>query len=66
MVIVNCHTSGKVTMYLCGSGSANPIGNSAASGTGTMAGNGMINGYTFTATETGDHVFCAIRTRTGA
>ena len=68
MILVNCHNSGTVSLYLCGGGAGNAvsIGSSEGLDTGTMAHNSGINGYTFTATETGNHVFCAIRTRTGA
>ena len=67
MILVNCHNSGTVSLYLCGGGAGNAIsiGDSKGSPTGTMNVNGG-GGYTFTATETGNHVFCAIRTRTGA
>jgi len=66
-VLVNCWDSGTVTQYLCGSGSA-PIatGSSKVTNTGTMSGNGLIGGYTFTATEIGIHTFYVVRTRTGA
>jgi len=68
MILVNCHNSGCVTLYLCGGGAGHAVslGNSKGADTGTMAHNNGIAGYTFTATESGDHVFCAIRTRTGA
>jgi hypothetical protein len=69
MILVNTHYSGGVSLYLCGggSGSAVSIGDSkSGNSVGTMAFNGGIGGYTFTADETGNHVFCAIRTRTGA
>ena len=67
-VLVNCFNSGCVTQYLVGggSGSTAAIGSSKGSATGTMAYNSGISGYTFTATETGDHSFYVIRTRTGA
>lgn len=68
-VLVNCHNSGTVTQYLCGGGGsgATEIGSSKVGfPTGTMADNGGINGYTFTATETGIHSFYVIRTRTAA
>jgi hypothetical protein len=68
-VLVNCWNSGTVTQYLCGGGAggATEIGSSKTGfPTGTMADNSGINGYTFTATETGDHSFYVIRTRTGA
>lgn len=67
MILVNCYGSGDASLWLCGSGST-PVrlGHSAGSGSGTMASNGPIGGYTFTATETAYHAFCAIRTRTGA
>ena len=69
MILVNTHNGGGVTMYLCGGGTGNAvaIGDSkAGNSVGAMAHNAGIGGYTFTADETGDHVFCAIRTRTGA
>ena len=66
MVLVNCYYSGRVTMFLCGSGSAAPIGNSAGTGTGIMSGHPPIGGYRFTATETGVHAFTSIKTRNGA
>ena len=68
MVLVNCYNSGTVSMYLCGGGSggASLIGNSKVTGTGTMAYNSGIGGYTFTATQTGIHVFSSIKTRNGA
>jgi hypothetical protein len=68
-VLVNCHNSGTVTQYLCGGGGsgATEIGSSKVGlPTGTMADNSGINGYTFTATETGIHSFYVIRTRTVA
>ena len=67
MILVNTHNGGGVTLYLCGGGGGNAtaIGDSkAGNSVGTMAHNNGISGYTFTADETGDHVFCAIRTRT--
>ena len=64
MVLVNCYNSGQVAMYLCGGTDAQAIGNSGVAGTGTMAYNSGILGYTFTATETGTHVFSSIKTRT--
>ena len=68
MILVNCHNSGCVTLYLCGGGNGDAVslGNSKGADTGTLSWNNGISGYTFTATETGDHVFFAIRTRTGA
>ena len=69
MILVNTHNGGGVTLYLCGGGGGNAvaIGDSkAGNSVGAMAHNNGISGYTFTADETGDHVFCAIRTRTGA
>ena len=69
MILVNTHFGGGVTLYLCGGGAGNAvaIGDSiAGNSVGAMAHNAGIGGYTFTADETGDHVFCAIRTRTGA
>jgi hypothetical protein len=66
-VLVNCYLSGTVTQYLCGgTGGATAIGSSKVTPTGTMADNSGINGYTFTATETGIHSFYVIRTRAGA
>lgn len=67
-VLVNCFNSGTVTQYLVGggAGSVAAIGSSKVSPTGTMAYNSGISGYTFTATETGDHSFYVVRTRTGA
>jgi hypothetical protein len=66
-ILVNCWTSGTVTQYLCGSGSTPiAIGSSRVTATGTMSSNGGINGYTFTATETGIHSFFVVRTRNGA
>jgi hypothetical protein len=67
-VLVNCFVSGTVTQYLCGGGGggATAVGSSKVTPTGTMSDNGGINGYTFTATESGIHSFYVIRTRTGA
>jgi hypothetical protein len=68
MILVNTHNGGGVSLYLCGGGTGDAvaIGDSkAGNSVGTMAFNNGISGYTFTADETGDHVFCAIRTRTG-
>ena len=68
MILVNTHNGGGVSLYLCGGGTGDAvsIGDSkAGNSVGTMAFNSGIAGYTFTADETGDHVFCAIRTRTG-
>ena len=68
MILVNTHNGGGVSLYLCGggSGSAIAIGDSkTGNSVGSMAFNAGIAGYTFTADETGDHVFFAIRTRTG-
>lgn len=68
-ILVDCYNSGTVTQYLCGGGGggATAIGSSKSGApTGTMADNSGINGYTFTATETGDHSFYVIRTRAGA
>ena len=67
MILVNTHFGGGVTLYLCGGGTGNAvaIGDSkTGNSVGAMAHNAGIGGYTFTADETGDHVFCAIRTRT--
>ena len=68
MILVNCHNSGNVTLYLCGGGSGDAVALGSSKGTalGSLAFNNSIGGYTFTASETGDHVFFAIRTRTGA
>lgn len=68
MILVNSHNGGGVSLYLCGggAGSAVAIGDSkTGNSVGSMAFNAGIGGYTFTADEAGDHVFCAIRTRTG-
>jgi hypothetical protein len=68
MILVNTHNGGGVSLYLCGGGTGDAvaIGSSkAGNAVGSMAFNAGISGYTFTADETGDHVFCAIRTRTG-
>jgi hypothetical protein len=66
-VMVNCWNSGTVTQYLCGGGGApRAIGSSKVTNTGTMASNGGINGYTFTATEAGTHTFYVVKTRPGA
>ena len=68
MILVNTHNGGGVSLYLCGGGSGDAvaIGSSkVGNAVGSMAFNSGIAGYTFTADETGDHVFFAIRTRTG-
>jgi len=67
MILVNSHNGGNVTLYLCGGGTGDAvaIGSSKGSALGSMAFNAGIAGYTFTASESGDHVFFAIRTRTG-
>jgi hypothetical protein len=68
-VLVNAYLSGTVTQYLCGGGGlgATVTGSSKLEApTGTMADNGSIAGYTFTATELGNHCFYVVRTRTGA
>ena len=67
IVTANCYVSGTVTQFLCGggTGSAIAIGSSKEIETGTMDANGPIGGYTFTATETGEHCFYVVRTRTG-
>ena len=64
MVLVNCYNSGCTTMFLCGGTFAASLGSSKGTDTGTMAYVSGIGGYRFTATETGIHVFSAIRTRT--
>jgi hypothetical protein len=64
MVLVNCYNSGCTTMFLCGGTFAASLGSSKGTDTGTMAYVSGISGYRFTATETGIHVFSAIRTRT--
>jgi len=69
MILVNTHNGGGVTLYLCGGGAtcAAAVGDSrTGNSVGAMAYNSGIGGYTFTADETGNHVFCAIRTRTVA
>lgn len=64
-VLVNCYNSGTVTQYLCGGGGAPLVaGSSKVTATGTMQ--AISGGYTFTASETGDHSFYVIRTRSGA
>lgn len=67
MILVNCHNSGNITLYLCGGGAGSTaiLGSSKITDVGSLAFNAGIGGYTFTADETGDHVFFAIRTRTG-
>lgn len=66
-VLVNCFNSGTVTQFFCGGGGTPQVGGSSkVTTTGTMADNGAIGGYTFTATETGEHSFYVVRTRTGA
>jgi uncharacterized protein (UPF0333 family) len=67
MILVNSHYGGNVTLYLCGGGAGDAvaIGTSKGSALGSMAFNSGIGGYTFTASEAGDHVFFVVRTRTG-
>lgn len=67
VIVVNCHASGDTSIWLCGSGvSPITLGSSSGSASGSMAYNPGIDGYTFTASENGNHVFFALRTRTGA
>ena len=69
MILVNSHNNGGVTLYLCGGGSGDAvaIGDSkVGNSVGSLAVNSGISGYTFTANESGYHVFFAIRTRDGA
>jgi Major tropism determinant N-terminal domain len=64
MIMVNSYYGGCVTLWLCGGGvTPNSLGNSKSFDCGTMAYNSGISGYTFTANETGNHAFFAIRTR---
>ena len=67
MILVNSHNGGNVTLYLCGGGTGDAvaIGSSKGTALGSLAFNSGIGGYTFTASESGVHVFCAIRTGTG-
>ena len=62
-VVVNDHTSGSVTLWLCGGGSATALG-SSTSASGTITLNGSINGYTWTNTTGGSRSFSFVITRT--
>jgi len=63
-VLVNCYTSGNVSQYLCGSGGTPTCIGSSNAQTGSMQ--AISGGYTFTASEAGEHSFYVIRTRAGA
>lgn len=63
MVVVNNHTNGGVTAFLCGAGFTTALG-SAGPAAGTMAYNGGVNGYRFTNTGgAADFAFHTTRTR---
>jgi len=64
-VVVNDHTSGGVTLWLCGGNTATALGSSTTS-SGTIALNSSINGYTWTNTtgQTRNFAFFITRTNT--
>jgi hypothetical protein len=63
MIIVNSHNNGGTAMYLCGGTGTALLGNTNIASKGSMAFNSGISGYTFTASESGEHVFFVVRTR---
>lgn len=67
MLIVNNHTSGHVTTWLCGAGLTSAIG-SVGGTVGSFAHVSGINGYRWTnnSGSSAYFAFCFIRTRTGA
>jgi len=67
MVIVNNHTSGPITIYLCGGGNVTVVA-TAGTQVGTMAYSSGNAGYTWTSNygSTATYGFCIIRTRASA
>jgi hypothetical protein len=67
MLVVNSHTSGAVSIYLCGGGLTSIVGNVLAQ-VGTLALNAGINGYTWTNNSgiTATFGFFFVRTRAAA
>lgn len=69
MVMINRQDtlSGNVALWLCGGGVASKLGDSQANASGTISGNGAVNGYTWT-NNTGVTItasFMLFRGRTG-